>query len=1080
MSPSALETLHPDVYVVETAGQPRVIGVSVNTAGFVGVAEKGPIHRSALVTNRQQFYDTYGEFFKGSYLEPAVRYFFEQGGVRAYIVRVVGTGAAVGWDILKNSADSGGPGKVYGDPGPFNLDVGEHIDIDVTGYATQVFTFTGTQAFQAGNGFTGIGLNGTTLQLQFAGWDAREYTFSGLTSPASPTDVANFLNPLLQGGVCIVNGGEIDFKADQVGSGSFIDITGGDALPLLGFNVYKTWGTGNVPNIDIVTATDAASALGSLQGAAPIAGPNGELQIVTEERGTLVSIQILASTTALAFGYDNDIHTGWGSSGTSAQIISGYVEPFNLEPGEVLSVSITGGAPQNFTYTGTQAVLNGSGFTGTALDGLSLEIKFAGYDVATVTFSGMGATANLQQVINYLNPRIRGGSVGDNGSGQLQFICDQFGNGSKIDILGGTGLTPLGLVIGGSLGSGNVANVDSVTAQEAIDVINATMTDGVAQVTTNGGILVLTDATGDSATIQVSDAGTTATGFGFDYYLHRGSDADYMDSILVRALNPGAWGNNLSVRILTWAHEIREELSNTQTVINVSSVRGVSLGDVIYTYDPSFPSKRYVGLIWQIDVDDRNIHVYPMVSDMIGIIPSGSPIYSCSEHRVSARTLKDLKNGDTEVTISNTFDLKVGTQMVITDGITIADFPVKAVNGNTVTFDALSLTATIPAGAQATSQEFRAYILEKSVIKEVHNYLSMMPDSSDYYGLRLFGDTNESKLVEWVDLFAAPTYPWRILPLPSISESLAYGQDGSTPTDDDYIGWPINPRKGMYVFDEVQDLNFFAIPGITTVSVQVEMITYCENRETVMCILDAPKHKDEPTEIYNYRMFELNADSSYAAMYYPWIVVRDPVVGGSRVAVPPSGHIAGEYARTGATRGVHVAPANVVVRGALDLTYRVTDGEQDILNPVGINCIRWFAGEGIRIWGARTLANLKDGRHYVNVRRLLNFVKESIKRGNRWAVFQPNDPRLWDQIEDVNKEFLHSLWLRGMLFPSNDEASAFFVKCDAETNPISEIKEGRVHTEIGINPPYPAEFCIFRIGIWDGGSSIEEEIARRG
>jgi phage tail sheath protein FI len=247
-----------------------------------------------------------------------------------------------------------------------------------------------------------------------------------------------------------------------------------------------------------------------------------------------------------------------------------------------------------------------------------------------------------------------------------------------------------------------------------------------------------------------------------------------------------------------------------------------------------------------------------------------------------------------------------------------------------------------------------------------------------------------------------------------------------------------------------------------------------------MVILDTPRHADEPTEAYNYRMYDLNADSSYAALYYPWLVVRDPVVGNSRLAIPPSGHIAGQYAATGATRGVHVAPANVVVRGVVDLTYRCGDGEQDILNPVGVNAIRFFPGEGIRIWGARTLYSFKDGRHYVPVRRTLNFVKESVKRGNRWAVFQPNDPRLWEQIESVNREFLHSMWLRGMLYPSNDVGRAFFVKCDEETNPLSEIKEGRVNCEIGINPLLPAEFVIFRIGVWDGGSSVEEEIARRG
>jgi len=1076
----AIETLHPGVYVVETAGRPRVIGVSVNTAGFVGVAEKGAIDRAILVTNKDQFKERCGEIFRGSHLQPAVEAFFDEGGTRAYIARVVGEGAAVSWANMRNSGDSGGPAKVVaGAAGPYNLDVGEHLDIDVLGYATQVFTFTGTQALVSGNGFTGNDINGKTLFIQFSGWDMATITFSGLPANPNATDVANFLNPLLQGGSAIVNSGEIDFQADQIGSGSFVKITGGTALADIGHDITEAYGTGNVPNIDSVTASDAAAALGTLQGAYAVASPNGELQIITVEKGASVSVQIAASTTASAFNFDNQIHYGWGSAGSSAKVITSLTEPFNLEAGEHLDVDISGQPTQVFTFTGTQAVRNGSGaYVPVNLNGQTLQIQFSGYDPTTITFTGLTNPAPVQEVLDYVNPRLRGGSMSA-AANVFSFKADQYGSGSKVNILGGTAVAALMHAVGVTMGTGNVANVDKVTAQEVVDVVNATISGGSATTTTNGGVMIETLATGDSATIQVATS-TTAEGLGFDNTLHRGSDADFMESILVRAENPGAWGNSVSIRTIAWQHELRGEVFNGDTKLQLSSIRGVSKGDILYTYDPSFASKRYVGLVTEIDVNAREVSVLPLIDDLVGIIPAGAPVQSCSQHRMSTITMEDLVDGADRITVASVGQLRIGARVVISDGVNLVDVKVTAIDGNVIRFAPVSLSNTIISGALAVSEEWMVQVLEKGVVKETHQFLSMEEESSDYFGVRLSGDTNESLIVELIDLYASPADLWRNIPLAVVSLPLEHGQDGATPTDNDFIGSDVNPRSGMYLLDDVRELNYFCIPGVTTEIVHTEMISYSENRSVVMCIIDPPRYADLPTEVYNYRMYDLNADSSYVAMYYPWVLERDPINSGATIERPPSGHMAGIYAQVASTRGVHVAPANIVMRNVLGLTYNVSDGEQDILNPVGINCIREFPGEGIRVWGARTLTSLRDGRHYVPVRRLLNFVKASIKAGNRWVVFQPIDPRLWAEVEAVNAEFLHSLWTRGMLFPSTDYTKAYFVKCDDETNTIADIRDGRVICEIGINPPFPAEFVIFRIGIWSGGTTIEEEIARRG
>jgi hypothetical protein len=211
-------------------------------------------------------------------------------------------------------------------------------------------------------------------------------------------------------------------------------------------------------------------------------------------------------------------------------------------------------------------------------------------------------------------------------------------------------------------------------------------------------------------------------------------------------------------------------------------------------------------------------------------------------------------------------------------------------------------------------------------------------------------------------------------------------------------------------------------------------------------------------------------DSKFATLYYPWVEVMDPIT--SRpIMVPPSGHVAGIWARVDGSRGVHKAPANEVVLGANGLGFQVTHEEQGGLNRVGLNCIRAFAGRGIRVWGARTLSSDPEWR-YVNVRRLFNYISESIIEGTQWAVFEPNDDRLWTRLRISTYNFLMRTWRDGALFGATPE-EAFFVKCDAETNPPDVIEAGQVIIEVGVSPVKPAEFVIFRISQFTGGGTAE-------
>jgi phage tail sheath protein FI len=242
-------------------------------------------------------------------------------------------------------------------------------------------------------------------------------------------------------------------------------------------------------------------------------------------------------------------------------------------------------------------------------------------------------------------------------------------------------------------------------------------------------------------------------------------------------------------------------------------------------------------------------------------------------------------------------------------------------------------------------------------------------------------------------------------------------------------------------------------------AVQLALINHCEGQANRMAILDSPPGLGVQ-EMSEWRKNEAMYDSQFAALYYPWVKVNDPVTD-KDINVPPSGHMAGIWARNDDTRGVWKAPANEVVRGALDVERGITKTEQGLLNPYGINAIRPFGTRGIRVWGARTLSSDTDWQ-YINVRRLFNMIETTILNGTQWVVFEPNDQKLWQGVKRTISAFLRGLWRDGALFGASAE-QAFFVKCDAETNPPDSIDQGKLVVEVGIAPVKPAEFVIFRI-----------------
>ncbi|MDD4802449.1 MAG: phage tail sheath subtilisin-like domain-containing protein [Syntrophomonas sp.] len=291
--------------------------------------------------------------------------------------------------------------------------------------------------------------------------------------------------------------------------------------------------------------------------------------------------------------------------------------------------------------------------------------------------------------------------------------------------------------------------------------------------------------------------------------------------------------------------------------------------------------------------------------------------------------------------------------------------------------------------------------------------------------------------------------------------SLFDGSDGSLGalSAADFLGEDRGPgkRTGIQAFIDNDEVSIMAIPGVTDPNVQLGLVAHCENLTSRFAVLDIPRELKKVAEVQTHRNI---FDSHYAALYHPWLQVFDPL-DKRNIFIPPSGSMVGIYARSDNTRGVYKAPANEVVRACVGLDCQYNKGEQDILNPKGVNLIRSFTGQGIRVWGARTCSSNAIWK-YINVRRLFIFLEQSIKNGSNWVVFEPNDDKLWARVQRTIYSFLLGVWRGGALMGGTPD-EAFFVKVDRSTMTQDDIDNGRLICIIGVAPVKPAEFVIFRI-----------------
>ena len=325
----------------------------------------------------------------------------------------------------------------------------------------------------------------------------------------------------------------------------------------------------------------------------------------------------------------------------------------------------------------------------------------------------------------------------------------------------------------------------------------------------------------------------------------------------------------------------------------------------------------------------------------------------------------------------------------------------------------------------------------------------------------------------WFDQTDGTTaFDLRAALFPSGSETvftLTGGDDGAAPVTSDDNDEIVSYEDALALLEEISDVAIVAAPGHSAVAdafqgTQNALITHAERMRYRIAVLDTQRG----ASVGAARTVRGRVDSSHAALYYPWVVVPNPAARPTddtipkELTLPPSGFVCGIYARNDVTRGVWKAPANEVVRGALRFEREISRGEQEVLNPEGINCLRSFFGRGHRVWGARTVSSDPEWI-YVNVRRYFIYLEHSIDRSTQWAVFEPNGPRLWSNITDTVSSFLFAEWRSGGLLGATPE-EAFFVRCDRTTMTQADLDNGRLICEIGVAVLKPAEFVIFRIG----------------
>jgi phage tail sheath protein FI len=397
----------------------------------------------------------------------------------------------------------------------------------------------------------------------------------------------------------------------------------------------------------------------------------------------------------------------------------------------------------------------------------------------------------------------------------------------------------------------------------------------------------------------------------------------------------------------------------------------------------------------------------------------------------------------------------------------------------------------VPADATIQLLQLSVSVVVDAERTDVYNELGTSPLQTRYVGKILQKDNPEDEdavvWLDWDDVAAGADGPWKLVAAlqGDTGGRLSGGHDGLLVSPDDLLGLPADvdhaeiKATGLEALGEIDDIAIVALPDGSTYDDVDEcglaaqyLIAHAENERYRIAVVDGP----QSSSMSGIRHFRGKFDSKYAALYHPWIEIFDPLqrpaqgAPPQRILLPPSGFVTGIYARSDVSRGVWKAPANEVVSGLTKFEANINKARQDVLNPEGINALRFFEGRGNRVWGARTMSSDPEWK-YVNVRRFFIFLEHSIDKSTQWAVFEPNNERLWANIRHTVEDFLLVQWRDGALMGTKPE-EAYFVRCDRTTMTQNDLDNGRLICLIGVAPVKPAEFVIFRIGQWTADASL--------
>lgn len=1095
------EYLSPGVFVEEIDSGPRPIeGASTSTAAVVGVAERGPENVPVLLTAGGQYPDLFGGdldpaiFTDCWYLPYAARGFFQNGGQRLWVVRVVPDGADfatvqlmaqgsptafASW--LLAQVRGGDQNVVLAAAG--GLAGGEILRIDDGGnteYVTVGAASLGTLATRA------VGLWGpaasaslVTAQAQAiktANWDGtsglaydqplHERAVAGTTRIVVDARPGTGDDPFAPGQLLRID--DLTKAYAEIVEIAAVPADPADNSLRLRDRLAHDHAVG-VHVVRLKPPTTSGAPVNLLRGVAP-----GDALVVVDGAPLATNVVRLLDPAGHASYYPTVAPLAMALRGPVAVARDAGEVAVAFDPATIGAVA--GTLTQNVAAGATR--LHVSAVAGLAV-GDWIRVGPGG---PTSEYGQLGAVDTTNNILDVVDPLGLEHATGEDVREQAvtsTVLLEHAVAGATTVLLGGTGFNPGWLTIIGPPGDREVVELGPQQA---------------------GAVVPLTG---------------TATAS------HRAGLAAALRQQLfsLRALDRGGWGNQLRVRV---DEEPRSavETTVTQTVPGptpLASLTGVEPGTLVELLDFSTQLTAFAR------EGDTQVHV-----PVVGVLAAGEWVRigrtDSETHRLTA-----VDPGANANDWILTLDAPLSRTHAVNeplDHLDASGLPqlgkVGAIQGGRVVFDPpLALPAT--AGMVVRSREFKLTIewvktgaanpsvpgAERVVSSETHRGLTLDDRHSRYVG-RVIGRIDgpprlwdrrpegQSNLVRVDDpafpntsqttLRVGPDTVYEVLPggrRRSAPRSLAGGDDDIGGVDAAlYVGQDNDEpsqRTGTFALNNEDDISIVAVPGRTDVDVANALILNCELDRYRFAVLDAESGPEpEGATIVDVTAQRQQYDTKYAALYWPWLRITHPFPPNPSVpgelSIPPSGHMLGVYARTDVTRGVHKAPANEVVSGILGFQRAVTKGEQDLLNPfpVNINVLRDFRSNfrGLRSWGARVISSDPAWR-YVNVRRLFNYVEKSLDLGLQWVVFEPNDQNLWAQAERTISDFLTLVWRSGGLFGSTAE-DAFYVKCDISTMSPQDIEAGRFIAEVGICPVRPAEFVVVRVSQWQGGSALEE------